>query len=356
MSAVMNRGYKGRGVSSNRSGRFNQWRTEKTDDGWHQSADAKLKTHVNAECCRTALTSNQSPDLPFEHSINMYRGCEHGCSYCYARPSHTYLGYSAGLDFETRLIAKPNVAVQLKKEITARSYQCKVIALGTNTDPYQPIEKHWQLTHQILKVLLQHRHPVTLTTKSASILQDLNVLTKLAELNLVNVNISITTLDPELSRRMEPRASAPHSRLKAVKKLADAAIPVTIFYAPVIPGLNEHELESILEQSAQAGANRAEYIMIRLPQEVGQLFQEWLEFHYPNKSTKVLNLIRQLHGGEKNSTKYFERMRGSGLIADLIQKRFLLAAQKFGLNLSPVQLDHSRFRKDCSELTQLSLF
>ncbi len=347
---------KGRGVGSNQVGRYEQWSRINIDDDWRQEIQKTCRTSVEKDSSRSAIAFNQSPDLPFNRSINMYRGCEHGCSYCYARPTHTYLGYSAGLDFETRLLFKPDVAEQLQKEITADSYQCELIALGTNTDPYQPIERQFKLTRQILDVLFEHRHPVTITTKSASILHDLALLEKLAKINLVSVNFSITTLDVKLSRVLEPRASAPHSRLRAIKKLTQIGVPITIFYAPVIPGLNEHELELILEKSAQAGARRAEWTMIRLPLEVSELFQEWLDYHYPDRAKKVMNLIRQVRGGKKNSSQFFERMRGSGLISDLIQKRFECALKKFGLDNAPVDLDVQQFRKAPNNIFQPSLF
>ena len=347
---------KGRGISSNRAGRYEQWSRVDSDDGWYQESQPSCRTVVETDRSKTSITYNRSPDLPFDRSINMYRGCEHGCSYCYARPTHTYLGYSAGLDFETRLLFKPDVADQIRREITARSYQCRMIALGANTDPYQPIERQYNLTRQILEVLLEYRHPVTITTKSASVMRDLSLLSDLSQLNLIGINISITTLDSKLSRYMEPRASAPHSRLRAVKELAQAGIPVTIFHAPVIPGLNEHELESILKTSAGAGAYRAEWTMIRLPLEVRDLFQEWLAEFYPNKAKKVMNLIRQVRNGRENSTHFFERMRGTGLIAELIQQRFISAVKKFGLDNAPIELDVSKFRKNLKGESQPSLF
>ena len=347
---------KGRGAVSNETGRFNEWQCRADDDGWDNSPLPPIKTQVEVDRARTVIARNRSPDLPFDRSINMYRGCEHGCSYCYARPSHTYLGLSAGLDFETRLFAKVDVAATLKKELQAPSYRCEVIALGANTDPYQPIEKHYELTRQILEVLYEHRHPVTITTKSASILRDLDVLSELAQLNLVNVNMSMTTLDSSLARHMEPRASAPHSRLKAVSRLTERDVPVTIFFAPVIPGLNEHEMESILEVCANAGARRAEWTMLRLSSEVRQLFEEWVSAAYPDKASKVMSLVRQVRGGKDNSTQFFERMRGTGPVADLIQQRFQVAIRKFGLDNLPVQLDDSQFRKDTDNFVQASLF
>ena len=348
---------KGRGAGSNRSGRYEQWnRTVAVDDMPDDGLVPKLKTTVEVDTSRSAISRNSSPDLPFDRSINMYRGCEHGCVYCYARPSHTYLGYSAGLDFETKLVMKPDVAQRLREEINKPSYQCQAIALGANTDPYQPIERKFELTRGILEVLREHSHPVTITTKSASVVSDLDLLSVMAERNLVNVNVSVTTLDSKLSRTMEPRASAPHSRIRAISELSKSGIPVTIFVAPVIPGLNEHEIESILEVCAQAGARRAEWTMIRLPLEVRELFQEWLENNYPTKSARVMSLIRQVRGGRENSSDFFERMRGTGLVADLIHKRFMSALRKYDLDREPVELDVTQFRKENSGGVQLSLF
>ncbi len=347
---------KGRGAASNVSGRFEDWTRSAVDDGWYEEPLPPQQTWVEIDRARKVIAWNSSPDLPFDRSINMYRGCEHGCSYCYARPSHTYLGLSAGLDFETHLFAKTDVAAKLRRELESPSYQCDVIALGANTDPYQPIEKQHQLTRQILEVLLIYRHPLTITTKSASIVRDIELLSQLASLNLLGVNVSITTLDSKLSRLMEPRASAPHSRLKAVSQLAERGIPVTIFFAPVIPGLNEHEMESILKLSAQAGALRAEWTMLRLSHEVRDLFPQWLEQAYPDKKSKVMSLIRQVRGGKENSTDFFERMRGTGPIADLIQQRFQAAIKKYGLDRLPVEMDTSQFRSTSISGRQESLF
>ena len=352
----MNPALKGRGAVSNRTGRFHSWECEEFDDGWYHEDLPVLKTTVETDIARSVIARNQSPDLPFDQSINMYRGCEHGCPYCYARPSHTYLGYSAGLDFETRLLAKLDVAEKLRKELTARSYQCQTIALGANTDPYQPIEKDLRLTRQILELFLEYRHPVQITTKSASIVRDIDILSDLAKLNLVSVNISVTTLDPKLSRRLEPRASAPHSRLRAVSQLSQSGIPITIFVAPVIPGLNDHEIEAILESCAEVGARRAEWTMIRLPLEVADLFQEWLKENYPDRERRVMSLIRQVRDGRNNRSNFFERMRGTGPIAELIQKRFMIAVRKFGLDLPPAELDLALFCKTNSRSEQMSLF
>ena len=347
---------KGRGAPSNETGRFEDWTRTRTEDGWYNEPLPPQKTTVEVDRARTVIARNRSPDLPFDRSINMYRGCEHGCSYCYARPSHTYLGLSAGLDFETRLFAKIDVADELRKELNAPSYQCQMIALGANTDPYQPIEKQYRLTRQILKVFVEHRQPLTITTKSASVVRDIDLLSELARLNLVCVNLSITTLDSELSRLMEPRASAPHSRIRAVSQLSENGIPVTIFFAPVIPGLNEHEMEAILEAGSKAGARRAEWTMLRLSHEVRQLFEDWLEQAYPDKHTKIMSLIRQVRNGKENNSQFYERMRGTGPFADLIARRFEIAIRKYGLDRQPVELDVTKFRKVHNGRVQPSLF
>ena len=348
---------KGRGVGSNRTGRFESWSRDDSDiDEWDEEFLPRLKTTVEFDSAKTAIAHNRSPDLPFDQSVNMYRGCEHGCPYCYARPSHTYLGYSAGLDFETRLMAKIEVAERLREEISRPSYKCKTIALGANTDPYQPIERKYRLTRKILEVLLEFRHPVQITTKSASIVRDLDLLSQLAALNLLEVNVSVTTLDAALSRAMEPRASAPNKRLKAITELAQNGIPVTIFVAPVIPGLNDHEIESIIEKCAQAGAHRAQWTMIRLPQEVNELFHEWLDSNFSTKAAKVMSLIRQVRDGRENTSEFFERMRGTGPFADLIDKRFAIAKRKFGLDSTPFKPDTSQFNHTPSAYVQADLF
>ncbi len=347
---------KGRGAASNPTGRFEEWDRSAVDDGWYDETLPPLQTKVDIDHAQRVISRNRSPDLPFDRSINMYRGCEHGCSYCYARPTHTYLGLSAGIDFETRLFAKPEVAMNLRKELNQPAYSCQPIALGANTDPYQPIEKQFQLTRAILAVLLEYRHPLTITTKSASVVRDIDLLTQLANFNLICVNVSITTLDTKLSRQMEPRASAPHSRIKAVRKLSEQGIPVTIFFAPVIPGLNEHEMESILALSAEAGARRAEWTMLRLSHEVRELFQEWLCQTYPDREAKVMNRIRQVRGGKENSAKFFERMCGTGPVAELIQQRFKLAIKQHGLDRAPVKLDVTQFRQPVADHRQASLF
>ncbi len=349
--------HKGRAVQSNRSGRFESWSREYcAPDDWDQAAASKAKVTVAVDAAKSAIARNQSPDLPFEQAVNMYRGCEHGCPYCYARPSHTYLGYSAGLDFETRLLAKTEIAQRLREEISKPSYVCKPITLGSNTDPYQPIERQYKLTRRVLEVLLEHRHPLQITTKSASIVRDLDLLAELAALELLEVNITLTTLDGDLSRAMEPYASSPQKRLKAIAELAQAGIPVTIFIAPVIPGLNDYEIETILQNCAAAGAVRARWTMIRLPQEVRQLFHEWVNERFPDQASKIFSLIRQVRAAAGNDSEFFSRMRGSGPVADMIDRRFEMAVRRFGLGQPPLQLDRSQFRHAPAAPLQAEIF
>ena len=352
----MKKRVKGRGVSSNETGRYETLSRIECFDHWDEGDLPLLRTHVEVDAAKTVITANQSPDLPFDRSINMYRGCEHGCPYCYARPTHTYLGYSAGLDFETRLLAKVDVAERLREELSAPSYRCRPIALGTNTDPYQPIERNYKLTRGILEVMAEFRHPVQITTKSAAIVRDIDLLTKLAKRNLLQVNVSVATLDAHLSRAMEPRASAAGRRLDAVAELSEAGVPITILVAPVIPGLNDHEIERIVHRCAQAGAIRAEWTMIRLPMEVSELFQQWLEEKFPTKARKVMSLIQQVRRGNDNVSDFFERMRGTGPVAEMIHGRFMMAIRKSGLDRPPVELDRTLFASPASNLEQADLF
>ncbi len=280
---------------------------------------------------KSVITSNRSPDVHFDQSINPYRGCEHGCSYCFARPSHTYLGHSAGLDFERLLYAKLDAAILLRRELSNPRYQCKPIALGVNTDSYQPLEKRLGITRQLLEVLLETEHPVYLITKSALVERDIDLLSQLAMRKLVTVSISITTLDNELSHRLEPRAAAPHRRLRTVKKLANAGIPVRVSVSPVIPALNEHEMDAIVEAAADAGATGANAIVLRLPHELSQLFPEWLEAHYPLKKDRVLKAIRSLRDGKLNESDFKTRFSGQGPRADIIRQRFEAACRRHGL-------------------------
>jgi len=324
---------KTRGAVSNRTGRFEALALERVDDGWG-IADEELppvQTTVQAEPAASVITRNNSPDIPFELSINPYRGCEHGCNYCYARPSHHYLNLSAGLDFETRLFYKKNVAAHLREELSRRSYRPSPINLGANTDPYQPIERKLGITRSILEVLAESRHPVTIVTKGALVVRDIDVLSQLAAERLVKVFVSVTTLDDELKRRMEPRAASPRARLAAIGKLAAAGIPVGVMYAPVVPGINDHELEAVLDASAAAGATTAGYVLLRLPGEVKDLFFEWLELHFPDRAQKVRNRIRELRGGRDNDSRFGHRMHGQGPWAELLRRRFEASCRNNGL-------------------------
>jgi len=312
---------KGRAALSNREGRFESLSREAEDDGWgdFDLPVAARRTTVHADASRTVISRNQSPDIPFNQSINPYRGCEHGCIYCYARPTHAYLGLSPGLDFETKLFAKPDAARLLSDEINHVDYRCETIAMGTNTDPYQPVERQMKVTRGIIEVLARHRHPLTITTKSGIIERDIDLLADMAADNLVSVYISITTLNNELARCMEPRAAAPQRRLKTVERLRAAGIPTGVLVAPVIPALNDSELETILQRAAAAGAQSAGYILLRLPGEVSALFQEWLGEQYPLKAAHVMSMVRATRGGRDNDPNFGARMRGQGEVG---RKRF----------------------------------
>lgn len=340
----------GRGAPSNRTPtRFNL-KDREADGQWLDERDAidgtpaPARTRVSIEKPRSIISTNKSPDIPFDHSINPYRGCEHGCIYCFARPTHAFHDLSPGLDFETRLFAKPDAASLLRSELGKKGYRATPIALGTNTDPYQPIERQWRITRQILEVLSDWEHSCTITTKSDRILNDLGLIASMAERRLVAVAISVTSLDTHIHRTLEPRAPRPEKRLKAISALADAAIPVHINVAPVIPGLNDHEIEAILEQGARAGATTASFIPIRLPHEVAPLFRDWLDTHYPARAAKVMALIRSIRQARDNDPEFFSRMRGSGPWADMIRTRFRIACNRLKLNQVRVTLDESRFR------------
>lgn len=339
----------GRGAVSNPPIRFEAAERVLADDGWG-SLDAEfadlppLETTLIRDQSRSAITRNTSPDLGFDRSINPYRGCEHGCVYCFARPSHAYLGYSPGLDFETKLLFKPDVARLLERELRRPSYRAKPITLGANTDPYQPIERRLKLTREVLEVLLRFRHPVSIVTKSASILRDRDLLGALAAEGLVHVFLSVTTLDPRLARVMEPRASAPALRLKAVAALRAADVPVGVLAAPMIPGVNDAELESILAAAAAHGAARAGYVLLRLPLELREIFEAWLREHLPDRADRVLSLIRSTRSGSLYDATFGERFTGSGPYADMLAQRFTLAARRHGLADRMHSLDPGRFR------------
>ncbi|CUH48583.1 PA0069 family radical SAM protein [Ruegeria atlantica] len=348
---------KARGVANNESGRFERFATEACDDGWEMEEELpQLRTEVREELARSVVTYNRSPDLPFDRSINPYRGCEHGCVYCFARPTHAYLGLSPGLDFETRLIARPNAAEVLRKELSSARYKVATIAMGTNTDPYQPIEKYHQITRACLQVLQEFQHPVAIVTKGAMIERDLDVLTPMAQLGLVRVGISLTTLDPGLSRRMEPRAPSPVRRLATIRRLTDAGVPVRVMTSPLIPGLTDHEMESMLEAGRDAGADSATWIMLRLPREVSELWQSWLHQHEPARAEKVMSKLREMHGGRDYDPRWGHRMRGEGEYAGLVAKRFKLAVKRLGLATRTPPLRCDLFSRPAQAGDQLTLF
>jgi len=323
---------RGRGTASNPPNRFAPTLSVAEDDGWYQEVPVTQATEVRFETAKSIIARNSSPDLPFDRSINPYRGCEHGCIYCYARPSHAYWDMSPGLDFETRLIAKTNAVSLLEQQLSKPGYRCAPINLGSNTDPYQPIEREQRLTRGLLEVLLRYRHPVTIVTKGSLILRDLDLLVELAQRRLVTVMISLTTLDDELKRILEPRAASPKARLRAIRVMRGAGIPVGVLCAPMIPMINDNELEQLLQQASAAGALTASYIMLRLPLEVAPLFEEWLHAHYPQRAEHVLSLIRQSRGGDLYDSRFGARMRGQGVFADLLAQRFSRAIKRLQLD------------------------
>ena len=322
-----------RGAASNDTGRFEGTARVAYDDGWDIPEDQHLvRTETRLETPRSAITYNTSPDLPFDRSINPYRGCEHGCIYCFARPTHAYLNLSPGLDFETRLIARPGISRVLERELRSKSYKVATIAIGTNTDPYQPIEAEYGVMREVLQTLLAFQHPVAITTKGTVVERDIDLLVPLAKAGLTRVGVSITTLDPVLARRMEPRAAAPNRRLQVIRRLTEAGVPVRVMVSPLIPGLSDHELEPILQAAAEAGAVAASFISLRLPREVSPLFQDWLAKHYPDRAAKVMARVRELHGGKDYDATFGKRFRGQGIWADLMAQRFHVAAARLGLN------------------------
>jgi len=352
---------KGRGAISNPEGRFESRRVEVVDDGWSIDDEAKelppLQTTVMAEHAKSILTRNDSPDVGFDVSINPYRGCEHGCVYCYARPDHSYVNLSPGLDFETKLFYKQDAAKLLDTELRRRSYVCKPINIGASTDPYQPIERKLEVTRSLLEVMCRFRHPITVVTKSALIERDIDLLTDLARDDLVNVFVSITSLNAELKRTLEPRAPSPAARLRAVRALRAAGIPVGVLIAPIIPAVNDAELESIVEACAQAGARTCGYVVLRLPREVKDLFREWLDAHLPLRAAHVMSLINDMRGGKDNDARFGTRMKGEGPIAELIRTRFHAACRRHGLaRAREVALSTDRFRVPPEETPQLTLW
>jgi DNA repair photolyase len=347
----------GRAASSNDSGRFERYGRVAISDGWEIEEDLPiLRTEVSRERPRSAITRNKSPDLPFDRSLNPYRGCEHGCIYCFARPSHAYLGLSPGLDFETRLVMKPGIAEVLDRELRRKSYRPAVLAIGSNTDPYQPLEKSARLMREVLEVLWEFRHPVAIVTKGALIGRDLDILSDMAALDLVQVGVSVTTLDAKLARAMEPRVPTPARRLAAIRALSEAGVPVRVMAAPMIPALTDPELEAILEAGAEAGARMASWIMLRLPREVSPLFQDWLGEHFPDRAGRIMARLREMHRGEEYSAEWFHRMRGEGHYAELVGQRFQLATRRFGLSTGDHPLRTDLFRIPFRRGNQLSLF
>jgi DNA repair photolyase len=346
---------KGRGAGSNEVGRYEPHERVLVDDGWAVAEEElpPLQTVLTPDSTRTIIARNDSPDLGFDRSINPYRGCEHGCIYCFARPTHAYLGLSPGLDFETRILFKPDAAKLLTAELASPKYRPDVVAMGTNTDPYQPVERDLKITRSIIRVLSEFNNPVGIVTKNHLVTRDIDILADMAKRNLAEVFLSVTTLDKELARDMEPRASAPHRRLDAIKALADAGVPVGVMTAPMIPGLNDHEMEAILEKAQAAGATRAGFTVLRLPLEIKDLFDEWLRANRPDRADKVLSLIRQMRGGALYQAEFGLRMRGEGPIAQLLDARFQAAVKRLGLNKIRYRLDTLRFAVPESARTAL---
>lgn len=346
----------GRGAPGNPDNRFHALGSEAFDDGWEAlDGPQALPTELFADKSRSVITYNRSPDIPFDRSINPYRGCEHGCVYCFARPTHAYLDFSPGLDFETRIVYKPEAAVLLRKELARKAYRCQPIALGVNTDAYQPAERKLGITRALLKVLHDHCHPVGIVTKSALVERDIDILAAMAKQRLVHVMVSVTTLNKQLARALEPRAAAPHRRLETISRLTQAGIPVGVLVAPVIPFLNDSDIESILERVRQAGALTAGYVMIRLPHEVKDLFRDWLNCHQPDKAEHVMNRIRDLRGGRENDAAFGRRMTGTGVFADLIRQRFAAASRRLQFPGMP-EFDCGLFAPPREAPPQLPLF
>jgi len=352
---------KGRGVPTNQSGRHEPLKRVAIDDGWDLDERdlPPLRTTITYETARKVITYNKSPDIPFDRSINPYRGCEHGCAYCYARPSHANMGLSPGLDFESRLFAKANIVDVLEQELRKPSYRCRTIMLGANTDPYQPIERTHKLSRKVLEVLAAHNHPVAIVTKSAMVVRDIDILGPMAEKGLASVAVSVTTLDRDLSRKLEPRAPTPEKRLWTISQLSQAGLPVSVFAAPMIPFLNDSELEAILEAGAKAGATSASYILLRLSLELKELFADWLEVHAPGKKDHVLSLLKQNRGGALSDSTFGARMTGLGPLAQLLSKRFNRACREFSVdpaNSGELGLDCGRFRPPPKAGDQMALF
>jgi DNA repair photolyase len=346
----------GRGARSNASGRYEKEKRDAFDDGWGDDPPETVRTEVRIETARTIISRNQSPDISFDQSINPYRGCEHGCIYCYARPNHAYAGLSPGLDFETKLFAKTNAPELLEAELSKRNYKPSVIMMGGVTDIYQPIEREYQITRRLIEVCARWRHPIALITKSQLVLRDIDILAPMAAHNLAKVAISLTTLDRRLARVMEPRAAAPHRRLETIRTLTQAGIPVTVMTAPIVPAINDSEIESLLDAAAKAGAHAAGYVVLRLPLEIKDLFREWLATHFPDRADRVISLVRQMRGGMDYDAAWGVRQKGTGPYAQLIGQRFHAACKRFGLNRLRFDLDHAQFRRPPEAGDQQDLF
>ncbi len=347
---------RGRGAALNTSGRFEPVSRTLEDDGWNSIEDLpEFKTDVQIEKPRSIISRNDSPDIPFDRSVNPYRGCEHGCIYCFARPTHAYMGLSPGLDFEAKLFAKPDAAKLLERELAKPGYKVRPIAIGTNTDPYQPIEKEWRIMRQVLEVLKAADHPVMIVTKSAMVIRDIDILAPMAEKGLAKVGLSVTTLDRKLARLMEPRASTPTKRLEAIKALSEAGIPSTVMMAPIIPALNDHEIERVLDSGKTAGASHASYVLLRLPLEVSPLFRDWLLRNYPDRYRHVMSLVRSMRGGKDYDAEFGKRMKGAGPYAWQIGRRFEMAAKRLELNVARKPLNCDLFVPPRGTGVQLSL-
>jgi DNA repair photolyase len=347
---------RGRGTRSNRSSRYDEAKVESFDDGWETLATLEgFRTEVNPERAKSIIANNDSPDITFDQSINPYRGCEHGCIYCYARPTHAYLGHSPGLDFETKLYAKINAAELLERELSNPRYVPKVIALGAVTDPYQPIERTYRISRSVLEVLDRFNHPVGIVTKSAGVLRDIDILSRMAERGLAKVAISVTSLDRSVARKMEPRAATPPKRIDAIRQLSASGVPVSVMVAPIIPALNDSEIEQILETAHAAGALSAGYVLLRLPLELKELFREWLQTDFPDRAARIINILRSMHGGRDYVSTFGLRQRGSGPYADQIAMRFRLALKRLGMNERNLTLRTDLFARAQPQRGQLSL-
>ncbi len=356
-TSIQGRELRGRAALSNAVGRFEAYEREEVHDGWDRDEDLPpWRTEVTFETPRSVITRNTSPDVHFDRSINPYRGCEHGCIYCFARPTHAYLGLSPGLDFETRLIARPDAPEVLERELRAKSYKVGPIAMGTNTDPYQPIEKEHGIMRRILEVLYEYKHPVCVVTKGTLIERDADILGEMGRMGLARVGITVTTLDPDVSRRMEPRVPSPARRLETIRRISAAGCPVRIMVSPVVPALTDHEVEAILNKAAEAGAKAASWIMLRLPLEVAPLFREWLEENYPDRAARVMGRVRELHGGRDYDPEFGKRMTGEGQFAELFAHRFAIAVKRLGLADVLPELRCDLFAKPARAGDQLSLF